>query len=455
MKLFPGRTCIVAAFSLACLSTHALAQHQMPHDSAMAMAGPLGISTDRMGSGTTWIPDAVTLPSRQLMLGRWDVMWHGFMFAQYDKQQGKRGDEQIGSLNWLMLMASRSVAGGQFQARGMFSLDAAGVSDRGYPLLLQSGETYRGAPLHDRQHPHEFWMEVGALYERAISRGLGLTFYVAPSGEPALGPVAFMHRPSAMDNPAAPISHHWQDATHTSFGVVTLGLFTKEWKLEASAFNGREPDENRWQFDRIRIDSYSSRVTFNPTVNWSLTGGFGFLKSPEGLKPAESMHRISASAMHGVAIGSEGQWASAVIYGANKHGGSSQLSQSVLAESEAIIDARNTLYGRAEIVQKRAEDLSLETGSAGLPFLNGVPLPGFPADQTFNVGALSVGYIREVGRTHGATLGLGASGTMNLISSSLQPYYGARTPLGLLVFFRLRPYHRKVSTMPEMDMQTH
>jgi hypothetical protein len=431
------------SFSI-CIPARARAQQPM------TMTGPLGISTDRMGSGTTWIPDAVTLPSRHLMLGAWDIMSHGVLFGQYDHQGGRRGDDQVGSLNWLMLMASRNLAGGRFQGRTMLSLDPAGVTNGGYPLLLQSGETYRGQPIHDRQHPHDFWMELGALYERAISNSVGFSVYAAPSGEPALGPVAFMHRPSAIDNPEAPISHHWQDVTHVSFGVATIGLFTGQWKLEGSAFNGREPDENRWDIDPIRIDSYSSRVTFNPSMHWSLTGGFGFLKSPEALKPQESMHQITASALYGVALGSDGQWSSALIYGANKHSGRPQLSNSMLVESEAILDSHNTLFGRSEFVQKSAEDLSLETGSPALPFINGVRLAGFAAEQGFNIGTLNLGYIRDLGRGHAVTLGLGASGTLNFIPTSLEPYYGSRVPVGMMIFLRARPFHKKMSAMPGM-----
>ena len=237
-------------------------EHQMPQQTpmkpmAIMMIDPLGVSMERMGSGTTWIPDAVPLPARHVMSGSWLLMLHGFGFVQYDKQGGPRGADQFGSLNWAMLMASRDLLGGRFQARTMLSLDPATVTNRGYPLLLQSGETYRGQPLVDRQHPHDFWMELAMMYERVLSRSVGVTVYAAPSGEPALGPVAFMHRPSAMDNLAAPLSHHWQDATHISFGVLTAGLFGRHWKLEGSAFNGREPNEERWGFDRIRFDSYS------------------------------------------------------------------------------------------------------------------------------------------------------------------------------------------------------
>ena len=340
------------------------------------MTGPAGVSMERMGSGTTWIPDAITLPSRERMLGSWMIMTHGFVFAQYDKQSGERGDDQLGSLNWVMLMATRDFVGSRFQARTMLSLDPFTVSNRGYPLLLQTGETYKGQPLHDRQHPHDFWMELGTLYQREINKGLAWSVYAAPSGEPALSPVAFMHRPSAMDNPAAPLGHHWQDATHVSFGVLTGGVYSGKWQLEGSLFNGREPDENRWNFDPIKLDSYSGRLTVNPTAHWSLTAGYGYLKSPEVLKPDESLHRFTASALHGARLAADGQWGSAFIWGANKHSASANWSSAFLAESEAIIDARNTLFGRAELVQKNAEELVVDIPVATR---NGTLLPPLPS----------------------------------------------------------------------------
>ncbi len=422
----------------------------MKHHSAEdMMIGPAGVSMDRMGSGTTWIPDAVTLPSRRRMLGDWMLMAHGFIFAQYDKQSGERGDDQFGSLNWGMLMATHDFAGGRFQARTMLSLDPWTVSNRGYPLLLQTGETYKGEPLHDRQHPHDFWMELGALYQREVTKGLAWSIYTAPSGEPALGPVAFMHRPSAMDNPTAPLSHHWQDATHVSFGVVTGGLYSRKWQLEGSVFNGREPDENRWNFDPIKLDSYSGRLTVNPTAHWSVAAGYGYLKSPESLNPDESMHRITASALHGARLGADGQWASAFIWGANKHSGQSSWSNGFLAESEAILDKHNTLFGRTEVVQKSAEDLVVDNP---VVTRNGAVLPGFPSGQRFSVGTLQLGYIREVARSHWATIGIGAAGSLNFVPASLEPYYGSRNPRGSFVFVRLRPFHSSRSAIRMSDM---
>lgn len=404
-----------------------LAQHVHPSADTAAVAVPLGIPMDRMGSGTSWIPDAVTLPSRHFTAGSWSLMLHGFAFGQYIRQGGPRGDDQLGSLNWGMLMASRTVAGGRLQLRTMLSLDPGTVTARGYPLLLQTGETYGGEPLHDRQHPHDFWMELGVLYERQVSDRLGLALYAAPSGEPALGPVAFMHRPSAMDDPVAPLGHHWQDATHTSFGVVTLGVFGYRWKLEGSLFNGREPDEHRWNFDSIRLDSFGARLTLNPSDRWSLSTAYGFLKSPEAHDPGESAHRITASAMYGAPLGHEGQLAVTAVYGVNRMSGHlepAEWSHTFLAEAEAVFDRRHTLFGRLEWVRKTAEDLVI---------------PGADVPQHFHLGSLSVGGVRELGSGLGMTLGLGLRGTLNVLPTSLVPYYGSRTPLGGMVFLRVRP----------------
>jgi hypothetical protein len=389
---------------------------------------PLGVSMDRMGSGTTWIPDAVPLPSRHFTADKWDMMLHGFAFGQYNDQGESRGDSQFGSLNWGMFMASHELAGGRFQARTMLSLDPATVTARGYPLLLQTGEGFHGEPLHDRQHPHDFWMELGTMYERAVSKHLGVELYAAPSGEPALGPVAFMHRPSAMDNPLAPIGHHWQDATHISFGVLTAGIFTHTWKLEGSVFNGREPDDSRWNFDPIKLDSYSGRLTVNPTDRWSIEAGYGYLKSPEALLPEESVHRLTASAVYGRPLGSNGQWATTLLFGGNKNSSRGGVSSSVLLESEAILDRSNTVFGRVEDVRKSAEELVVD-----------VPPFNFAPTREFDVGQVSLGYIRELIGLRGATLGVGAMGTLNVVPSSLNGVYRSRTPLGGLVFLRLRP----------------
>ncbi len=438
-------------FALACCFAGApgipsvLAQEHAGHDttsrSKRSAGAPLGISMDRMGSGTTWIPDAISLPGRHLQAGSWEVMLHGFGFAEYNTQSGPRGDSQLEFLNWGMLMVTRTVAGGRFQARTMLSLDPATVGGRGYPLLLQSGESFRGELLHDRQHPHDLWKELAVLYERPVSDRIGVSLYAAPSGEPALGPVAFMHRPSAMDNPFAPLGHHWQDATHISFGVLTAGLFGRRWKLEGSWFNGREPDDRRWNFDKLKLDSYSARLTLNPNEHWSLAAGYGYLKSPEAHAPDESLRRVTASVLHGGALGKEGQWSSALVWGANQLEGSSRLAHAVLAEAEAILNHSNTVFGRVEFVQKSAENLALDT-----------PEFGFASAHRFGVGSVSAGYILELVKLRGITLGLGAMGTLNRVPAELEGAYDSRTPMGGAVFLRLRPVFAPSHGMDSMNM---
>ncbi len=434
-------------FTLSVIPASATSQKTMPRDTtpmagmAMSMVpDPLGVSMDRLGSGTTWIPDGVSLPSRRFNSGAWNFMLHGFVFGQYETQRGPRGGSQFGSLNWGMLMATHELASGRFQVRTMLSLDALGVSPRGYPLLLQTGEAYNGVPFHDRQHPHDLFMELGAMYDRPVTSRIGLTLYAAPSGEPALGPVAFMHRPSAMDIPTAPIGHHWQDATHIAFGVLTAGLFTQSVRVEGSVFNGRDPNQNRWDLDPIKLDSYSGRVSYNPNTHWALNGGYGYIKSPDALTPNVSEHRVTGSAMYGKKFGEDGQLATTFVWGANMHSDRPGLSHSGLIESEAVLDRLNTVFGRVELVQKSADDLVL------------VAAPdNFAPTQSFNVGAVALGYIREILPLRATTLGLGAMGTLNIVPPSLESAYGSRTPLSLFVFLRLRPIASRDGGMTGMQ----
>src|SRR5881409_2969395 len=400
-------------------------QMDMQHPMEMH-AGPLGIPETRMGSGTSWLPDASPMHAAHVMIGSWTLMLHGRGFFQYDWQGGSRGSNQLGIVNWGMAAASRPLGGGQLQLRAMLSAEPWTIGGRGYPLLVQSGESYQGAPLHDRQHPHDLFMELAALYERPVARNLGLSLYLAPVGEPAVGPVAFPHRPSAGDDPLAPISHHWQDGTHITFGVVTAGVFTRNAKLEASWFNGREPDENRANFDYAgrRLDSYSARLTVNPGPRWSLSTWYAYLKSSEGLHPDESLHRFGVSALTTQPFGKDGRWASALIWGANDPLGSGRVSNSVALESSIDLDRMNTIFGRAEYVRKSAEDLVV---------------PAAPAGATYDVGALALGYRRTVGTFAGLAAGVGARGSANFVPASLQPEYGSRTPVGLAVYLELRP----------------
>ena len=423
------------------------AQMDMQHPMEMN-AAPLGIPETRMGSGTSWLPDASPMHAAHYILGRWTLMLHGEGFFQYDRQGGSRGSNQLGIVNWGMAAASRPLGGGQLQLRAMLSAEPWTIGSRGYPLLVQSGESYQGAPLHDRQHPHDLFMELAALYERPVARNLGLSLYLAPVGEPAVGPVAFPHRPSAADDPFAPISHHWQDGTHITFGVVTAGMFTRKVKLEVSWFNGREPDENRTNFDYTgrRLDSYSARLTVNPGPRWSLSTWYAYLKSPEVLHADESLHRIGAAALTTQPVGTGGRtWSSALIYGANAQIGTGRLSSSVLVESTLDMDGTNSLFGRVEYVRKSAEELVISS---------------VPPTTQYNVGALALGYLRTLGTVAGLSAGVGVRGSVNFVPASLDAVYGSRTPAGVAIYVRLQPAGAreggmKMTGMPGMHRGSH
>ncbi|HEU5056988.1 MAG TPA: hypothetical protein VFU21_10710, partial [Kofleriaceae bacterium] len=208
--------------------------------------GPLGIPMSRHGSGTAWLPDESPMAAVHAAVRGWTLMLHGNLFAGYDGQASDAGDDELVSVNWLMGMASRDLAGGELAVRTMLSLEPLTVGAEGYPLLLQTGETVDGQPLVDRQHPHDLFMELAAMYTRELGGGVGVQLYGGPAGEPALGPVAFPHRPSAMGDPLAPITHHWIDSTHITYGVATAGILTRHVKLAGSWFNGRAPAEGRY-----------------------------------------------------------------------------------------------------------------------------------------------------------------------------------------------------------------
>ena len=387
------------------------------------MAGVLGIPHTRLGSGTSWQPQAAPHYGWHFVRGSWTLMVHGVAYAEYDRQVGSRGDDQFGSINWGMLMAMHSLWGGMLHLHGMLSAEPATIGSSGYPLLLQSGESYHGETLHDRQHPHDLFMEIAALYEHPVAQNLALSLYVAPVGEPAIGPVAFPHRASAASDPLAPLGHHWQDATHITFGVLTLGMFSRSWKVEGSIFNGREPDEHRTDIETRRLDSYAGRIFFNPNANWSYSASAAYIASPEVLHPDESLHRYSASIMNTRLLGARGEWSTSLIYGANSVTGAS-LANSALIETDVSANGVDTFFGRAELVQKSAQDLVVADESES---------------RRYDIGALTLGYSREIMRARGLTLGASILGTLNVVPGSLEGAYGTRYPKGYAVFLRLRP----------------
>lgn len=383
---------------------------------APSLAGPDGVSMRRMSSGTAWLPDSSALHGHHVMPDDWTVMVHYSLFLQYIRESGTRGAYQFGSVNWIMAAATHALAGGAMRFRAMASAEPWTVGARGYPELLQVAEPYQGDVVTDHQHPHELASEAAAQYERAVAPNLALSLYGGPVGEPALGPVAYMHRPSAEYDPLAPLGHHLQDVTHTSFGVVTFGLFTRSVKLEGSAFNGAHPDEDRTDFDPVRLDSYSGRLTVNPGPEWSVAGWFGHLATQSGAHAHEALDRVGLSVMHG-----RRDWSSTLIWGANVEDG--RLRNSVLVESTRQIDRVNAVFGRAEYVRRTAEELAL-VGSVS-PYID--------------IGALTLGYARGVVRYRSIVGTVAMQGTVRLLPEELSLFYGSRNPVGIAVSINIRP----------------
>lgn len=389
----------------------------MPTGHPMNMAfGPLSDSQD--ASGTAWQPADTPMHAHHSMLGDWQLMTHYNAFLAYDNQSGRRGDEQLNSINWLMLMASKRTGDNDLMLRGMFSLEPATTTPKGYPLLFQSGEAYHGRALVDRQHPHDFFMELAARYRRLLNPDTVFSLYVAPSGEPALGPPAFMHRMSAMDNPTAPISHHWLDSSHISFGVLTGGVAQKTWQVEGSWFNGREPDEDRWDIEHPNLDSYSGRFTWNPTAAWSAQVSHGYMKSPEELHPREHVRRTTASVINLMKLPGGAHLATTAAWGRNDTG--HDKGDAFLLETSYMMD-HMSVFARAESVEKTGEELDL-----------------FPADRVIRVKQLSLGATHELLPKRPYQLALGGAVTWSFQPTDLDRVYG-KNPIGFWIFLRLRP----------------
>jgi hypothetical protein len=395
----------------------------MPGHGASMPRRPLDLPESRDASGTAWQPDNTPMYAVHWMAGDWTLMLHGNVFAGYDVQGSDRGGRGLVSQNWIMAMLRRSTREVEVAARVMLSAEPLTMSARGYPLLLQTGEAYRGAPLHDRQHPHDLFMETAVVATLALTDGIGVQLYAAPAGEPALGPVAFPHRASASSDPLAPLGHHWQDSTHISYGVLTAGVLTKHMKLEGSWFNGREPDEARADFDLRVPDSLSARLTVSPTSALSLQVSYGYLRSPEARAPEESVHRLTGSAMLGARLGARGSWATTAAWGANL-ASDEPSTPSYLVETDVNLDGHHIVFGRAEYVRKTGRDLAL---------------PAQDEPRVFDIGSLALGYLFEVGPLGPVLPGIGVRGSAGVIGAGLEPFYGTRVPLGAMIFVRVRP----------------
>ena len=391
----------------------------------------------QMGSGTSWQPLSSPMYMMHKVKGDWLLMFHYNLIAGLNSQGGPRGVTKFESANWFMPMAYHKLGKGTMQLRGMFSAEPFTFPPGGSPLLFQTGETYKGQPLIDRQHPHDLFMELSAQYTLPLGeRGTWFTYFGYP-GEPALGPIAFMHRMSASENPSATLAHHLQDSTHISFGVFTTGMTYRWFKLEGSIFNGREPDENRYDFDSHRWNSRAARLSFAPGKNWTAQVSYGFLRSPENQEPNIDVRRATASVQYNKPL-KQGNWASGFIWGRNHASGGGEIHNlnGYTAESTVNFLGRNYLYTRIELVDK--DDLLRPAERARLGIAQTHP--------SFRIGAYTFGGARDLLSADKISLAIGSDVTFYSKPAILDSIYGNH-PVSWKLFVRIRP--------GKMDMRMH
>jgi len=398
------------------------------HMSSILLAG---LSMNMDGSGTNWHPAASPMEGLHATSKSWMFMLHGRVFARYTNQDlfgaGYRGAQAFGAPAWVMGMAQRPVGKrGQLAFRAMFTGEPLTEGGDGYPLLFQTGETYNGFPLIDWQHPHDLFAELSVTYSHQFRERTGVFIYAALPGEPAIGPPAFMHRPSARNIPNSPVGHHWQDATHVTFGVGTIGFIHEFIKLDASIFTGREPDEERFGFDRPRFDSYSARLSVSINKHWAMQFSRAYLKGPEVHAPEIDMWRTAMSVLYSRQSDKNEVFAT-LVWGVNDPAGDANTAnhvhvngrdgshvhthtvtqQSFLAELDVGFH-KSALYSRLEFLQKDGAELGIEALQ----------------DDLFWIGSGTLGYNREIMQTQPANISLGIQATTNLVPTGLQYIYG-------------------------------
>ncbi len=380
--------------------------------------------TSYEGSGTSWLPGSSPMYAKQFLLDEWQIMLHGNLFVRYTDQDaadaGERGSSKLDAPNWLMLSGSRTMGRDSLMLRAMLSLDPVTEGKRGYPLLFQTGETAGGQRLIDRQHPHDLFGELSFAFKHSFDQNNEALLYFGLPGEPALGPTVYLHRPSASHNPDAPLGHHWQDSTHISYGVATAGYRYKQAKLEASLFNGREPDEKRFDIDRPHFNSCSGRLSFNPTRNTAYQVSYGLLKSPESLEPGVDVHRTTASLIYNRPTADDGNLSASFVWGMNKPDGHASQ-HSFLIEGD-YTKGMYVVFSRFEVIRKSGTDL-------GIPGAEKKP---------FTVDALTAGVEKMLCRSRDLLLSVGLTGTVYRAERELRNIYG-EWPFSVEAFLHLTP----------------
>ena len=431
-------TLIVFAAMLQSAAIGSAQEPQRPADvhEHVAVTAPLLTPTNET-SGTAWMPQTTPMYGAHRPWRGWDVRASGVVIgrALYEPRDRHRtggfGTRELSSANWGMLMARRNIGAGRFGIRTMFSAEPWTVPGCGSLSFLATGEVCEGDTIHDRQQPHDLVMELAVDYERALVGGWRWQVYAGLAGEPALGPPGYPHRASALVNPIGPMTHHWLDSTHVTFGVVTAGIHNQRWKGEASAFSGREPDESRTDLDLAAFDSFAARLSFLPTDRLALQLSAARLRDAWTDFPfpgQDPTTRLTASAVYHAPIGVDGIWATTIAFGANHAreftalGVLEATSVATLLESSVTVSNRHTVFGRMEAGGMPAHHLHAHEYSLSV----------------VTIAKIQGGYVRHLPAIKGVQPGFGGTAALSFLPPELAPRYYGRTAPSFALFFTLQ-----------------
>jgi len=380
-----------------------------------------GLPRSRFGSGTTWLPDASPLYAAMPHLGKWGLLIHGNLYTGYNWYSSDRGWKRFMGRNTLMGAAFRTFQRSEILFRLALSFEPLTIGSRGYPQILQTGQTTNGNRIADKMYALDFFRELAMTYSWEVTPRWAATVYAALAGEPALGPVTFTQRVSASADPLAPLGFQAQEQSHASFGVLTVGAYSRTLKIEASWFNGEVPGNRRYGLYIRKPDSYSLRVNWNPAPRWSGQVSYGFLEQPVKREPNRSQHRVSISATY-TQWRADGSGISTTASFAERVTVRGDISTALMLEAYWNLDGHHSVFGRAELLQKSGEELVLPE----------------PTSELFAVGSIAAGYVYYFGPWITLAPGLGVRASINPMEDDLSRFYGTQVAYGLMAFAQLR-----------------
>jgi hypothetical protein len=191
--------------------------------------------------------------------------------------------------------------------------------------------------------------------------------------------------------------------------------------VETSAFRGEEPDDNRLNIERPRLDSWSGRAAWHRGP-WQAQFSGGHLHEPEWFEPVDVM-RLTAS------VGFDGTVAARPLAVTAAWGENRELGFALdgyLLEWTLRIPSTAAVFGRAESMLK--EIFGLGVHPRGL--LN------HPRNFS-HIDALTLGYVQDLPLDGWSRIGVGADITVHRTSADLIEFYGS--PHSYHVFLRWRP----------------